>query len=248
METGDFLTVLDREGELLIDAAGRAGADAAVPSCPGWRMRDLVLHQGNIHRWATGFVAGRLAAFVPVPAERVADGELESWFRDGHGSLMAALSGAAEDLECWAFLPGARSPRHFWARRQAHETTVHRIDAELAAGGAPTPVRAEVAADGIDELLTGFHGRERSRVRSERPCALGVRATDAPGAWWRVLLSGGPPRVERGEPLGPVECEISGPAEALYQALWNRRPFGGDGVRVAGDGEVAELWRRTSAI
>jgi uncharacterized protein (TIGR03083 family) len=253
VETNDFLTVLAREGELLIDAAGRAGAEAAVPSCPDWRVRDLVAHQGNVHRWAAGFVAGRLTAFVPVPQERVADGELAGWFRAGHGALLAALDGAPEDLACWAFLPGARSPRHFWARRQAHETTVHRIDAELAAGGALTPVGAGLAADGVDELLTGFHGRERSRVRSERPRALGVRATDVPGAGWRVLLSAAPPRVERGEPLGPVECEISGPAEALYLALWNRRPFGGrgggvDGVRVTGDGALAELWRRTSAV
>jgi uncharacterized protein (TIGR03083 family) len=230
-----------------MDAAGRAGVDAAVPSCPGWLVRDLVLHQGNIHRWATGFVAGRLTQFVPEPEERVPDGELVGWFRAGHGALVGALEGAPEDLECWSFLPGSPSPRHFWARRQAHETTVHRIDAELAAGGAVTAVSAEVAVDGIDELLTGFHGRERSRVRSERPCALGVRVTDRPGAFWRVLLSVEPPRVERGEPRGPVECEVSGRGGVLYQALWNRRPFG-EGVTVAGDGALAELWRRTSAI
>ena len=35
--------------------------------------------------------------------------------------------------ECWTFLP-APSPRAMWARRQAHETAIHRVDAQLAAG------------------------------------------------------------------------------------------------------------------
>ena len=47
----------------------------------------------------------------------------ESWLRS-----------APADLDCFTFLP-AESARHFWARRQAHETAIHRVDAENAAGG-----------------------------------------------------------------------------------------------------------------
>ncbi|MGP4111837.1 maleylpyruvate isomerase family mycothiol-dependent enzyme [Streptomyces sp. 4N509B] len=253
MRSEDFLEALAREGVLLIDAALRAGADALVPTCPDWRVRDLVLHQGNVHRWATGFVVEGRTAFAPLLAERVSDGELEGWFREGHATLLAALRQAPKDLECWTFLPGARSPRHFWTRRQAHETTVHRVDAESAAGGAGVgggggvAVGAEFAVDGVDELLTGFHARERSRVRSARERTLGVRTTDGPGACWRVVISDAPPRAERVEALAePVECEVSGPAEEVYLALWNRRPW--DGVTVTGDASVAELWRGMSAI
>jgi hypothetical protein len=45
-------------------------------------------------------------------------------------------------------------------RRQAHETAIHRADAERAA--AATPVYpAEFAADGIDELITSFGARRK---------------------------------------------------------------------------------------
>ena len=53
--------------------------------------------------------------------------------RQGCADLVAALAAAPDDLECWTFLP-APSPRAMWARRQAHETAIHRVDAELAAG------------------------------------------------------------------------------------------------------------------
>ncbi|MEV4286740.1 maleylpyruvate isomerase N-terminal domain-containing protein [Nonomuraea bangladeshensis] len=42
----------------------------------------------------------------------------------------------------------------FWIRRMALETVVHRIDAELAAGTPVTPVPDDLAADGVDEILT----------------------------------------------------------------------------------------------
>ena len=35
-----------------------AGADAPVPTCPGWTVRDLLAHQGMVHRWATAVVRG----------------------------------------------------------------------------------------------------------------------------------------------------------------------------------------------
>ena len=38
--------------------ADRAGAEAPVPTCPGWTVRDLLAHQGMVHRWATAVVLG----------------------------------------------------------------------------------------------------------------------------------------------------------------------------------------------
>ncbi|MDT0347197.1 maleylpyruvate isomerase family mycothiol-dependent enzyme [Streptomyces litchfieldiae] len=247
MRIDDFLNVLGREGELLIAAAGEAGFDAPVPTCPEWRVRDLVLHQGQIHRWATGFVAERLTGPRPPAAEELPDAELGDWFRAGHKALLAALTAAPDDLECWTFLRGSPTPRHFWARRQAHETAVHRMDAELAARGRVTPVAAEFAADGIGELLTGIHGRSVSRVRGEEPRTLRIRATDAPAVDWTMRISNEPPVTGRSVPDAAVDCEISGPVAVLYPVLWNRLPYGPE-VAVTGDAAVAELWRAGSAV
>jgi uncharacterized protein (TIGR03083 family) len=156
---------------------------------------------------------------------------------------VAALSEAPADAECWTFLP-ASSPLAFWARRQAYETAVHRTDAESALGGKPGPVAADFAVDGIDELLCAFHARPKSRVRTEEPHILRVRAIDT-GDVWTVRLSTEPPQTERTEE-GPSDCELSGTAEQLYLTLWNRLPP--TAVSVTGDAELAQLWHERSAV
>ncbi|CAM5310376.1 Maleylpyruvate isomerase family mycothiol-dependent enzyme OS=Streptomyces tendae OX=1932 GN=GUR47_28795 PE=4 SV=1 [Streptomyces tendae] len=243
MKTAAYVEILDREGALLAAAAAAAGSDAEVPTCPGWRVRDLLRHTGMVHRWATAFVAEGHTG--PRPADDLPDLDgtpLLTWFREGHGRLVEALVGAAPDVRCWHFLP-APSPLAFWARRQAHETTVHRIDAESARGGEPTGVGVDFAVDGIDELLCAFHAREKSAVRTEEPRTLRVRATDAPDAVWTVRLSARPPVTVR-EDIGDADCELSGPAARLYPALWNRRPF----PEITGDGSLAALWRERSGV
>ncbi|MFF4353083.1 maleylpyruvate isomerase family mycothiol-dependent enzyme [Streptomyces sp. NPDC001530] len=242
MEIPEFVGNLDREGRLLAAAAEEAGVDAKVATCPGWQVRDLVRHTGMVHRWAAAFVAEGYTSYHPDGGLPDLDGgELLSWFREGHRRLVETLAGASPDVECWSFLP-APSPLAFWARRQAHETTVHRVDAESALGGEPTAVATDFAVDGIDELLRGFHARARSSVRTEEPRVLRVRATDS-DAVWTVRLSAQPPVSDRGE-AGDADCELTGPAGRLYLALWNRQPF----PSVTGDASLAALWRERSGV
>ncbi|AQS71001.1 maleylpyruvate isomerase family mycothiol-dependent enzyme [Streptomyces pactum] len=264
METATFVQVLDREGVLLAKAAEAAGTGGKVPTCPGWQVRDLLRHTGMVHRWAAAIVAeGHTAPRRDGGLPDLDGTALLAWFREGHRGLVDTLAGASPDVRCWHFLP-APSPLAFWARRQAHETTVHRIDAESASGGEPTGIGVDFAVDGIDELLRAFHARPKSAVRTETPRTLRVRATDAPGAVWTVRLSTRPPETERGdagrtgvthdtedtenvedtEDVEDVDCELAGPAAQLYSALWNRRPF----PEVAGDASLAALWREKSGV
>jgi len=245
----EYAAVLRSEGERLAAAAGEAGPDAPLPSCPGWRVADLLRHTGAVHRWAAGFVSG--AAAVP-PYEEVAQAaprgrEALPWYATSHRLLLEALGAAPADLDCWYFF-SAPSAKDFWSRRQAHETTVHRVDAELALGGRPSPVAAEFAADGVDELLAGFHSRKRSRLRTDEPRTLRISAPDVAGAQWLVHLSDAPPRTERGGAASDrqADCTVSAPAERLYLALWNRGSYAD--LDVEGDGALVDLWRRTGAI
>ncbi|MGI5373474.1 maleylpyruvate isomerase family mycothiol-dependent enzyme [Streptomyces sp. CA-251387] len=243
METADFVRTLDREGLLLAAAAEEAGSGAKVPTCPDWQVRDLLRHTGMVHRWATAYVAEEHRSYHPDGGlPDLDDAELLTWFREGHRHLVDTLAGAPADVRYWHFLP-APSPLTFWARRQAHETTVHRYDAEAARGGTPSAIDPGFAADGIDELLCAFHARPKSRVRSAEPRVLRVRATDTDGAAWTVRLSQEPPVTERDD-VGEADCEIAGPAGQLYLSLWNRLPF----PHVTGDASVAVLWRENSAV
>ncbi|MEW1860361.1 maleylpyruvate isomerase family mycothiol-dependent enzyme [Streptomyces sp. NPDC088194] len=255
METAEFIETLRREGPLLADAAQRAGLDASVPTCPKWQVRDLLRHTGAVHRWAAGFVAeGRTE---PAQLDDTAPsgtgsngtgsdgGELVDWYRLSHARLVEVLEDAPADLVCWTFMP-APSPLEFWVRRQAHETTVHRVDAQAAAGLAPSAVDPAFAADGVDELMLRFEGKGRDRARSPQPRTLRVRTEDVAGdSGWTLHFTPDPPRWERGGADGGADCEVSAPAAELYLALWNRLPH--DHLSLRGDRDVMDLWLSSGA-
>lgn len=245
MDIAELIDALDREGRLLADAAQQAGPDAQVPTCPDWRVRDLLAHVGMVHRWVTRILTEGLTEMVrPQPGQEPEGADLTPWFRDGHGALVKALNEADPEGRYFTILPTSHSPLAFWARRQAHETAIHRVDAESALGKELSPVAPAFAADGLDELLTGFHATERSKVRTETPRTLRLRATDAEVVW-TVRLSDAPPRAEVGD-AGDADCELSGSAEELYLTLWNRLPMAR--LRATGDTSLAELWRERSGF
>jgi uncharacterized protein (TIGR03083 family) len=225
MKVGEYLDHLGDAGTRLAGAAEAAGPDAAVPSCPEWVVRDLVRHQGGVHRWATGYVTGPRTEIWEADLDEVVgtwpgDDELLAWFADGHRRLVDALSSADPALECWTFLR-APSPLAMWARRQAHETTVHGVDAELAAGWIPAAIPADFAADGVDELLTCFITRPFSKLRAPAKQRLQLRATDAVADWLVTIRPDGPPVTTREK--GDADAVVSGTAEHLYLTLWNRQ-------------------------
>ena len=253
MRTTEHIDAVRREGELLAEASARAGLASPVPTCPGWRVSDLLAHLGGVHRWATHFLI--TGASRPSTDEQDAEffaapgaDRLLWWYRDAHAALVTALSAADPALDCWSFLP-APSPLAFWARRQAHETAIHRADAEAAlrATGAAAETSASFdpafATDGIDELLCGFLARPRGRLVSDPPVRVGVHAADT-GAAWTVHI-GPDGRVVRPEP-GPADLTLRGPAGELYLLLWNRT--GTDRIDVDGDAALLDLWRAAATV
>src|SRR5690606_9367186 len=177
MLVAEHIAVLKREGEHLADAIGRADPDQPVPTCPEWTVRELAHHMGRVHRWAAAVVRD---AWPDQPTsedeERIwgtmpADDALEAWVREGHRQIVDALTSAPADLSCWTFL-AAPSPLAFWARRQAHETAIHRVDAQTVLGE-PGEVEAAFATDGLDELLLCFFAGRSRRLRNDKPVTLG---------------------------------------------------------------------------
>ncbi|AOS63885.1 maleylpyruvate isomerase family mycothiol-dependent enzyme [Actinoalloteichus hymeniacidonis] len=241
--TTEFIETLHREGERFADTAEHVDLTAPVPGCPAWSVRDLVLHLGAVHRWATGYVVeGRTQPEPIAEAPALEDTELAPWLRDGHARLVAALTEAPAELDCWTFLPTGVEPLEFWARRQAYETSVHRVDIEAASGLALSPMAPEFASGGIDEFLRGFQARPSSPVRTETPKTLRILPTDVPAAGWTVSLSADkPPRTERTRDGQPADCTYTGPAMALYLVLYNRLPI--DAVQCGGDVSLAQRWR-----
>lgn len=244
MELATHLAHLDNDGVLLANAADSAGLDTAVPTCPDWSVRDLLQHIGRVHRWAASFVRDARTSPPKGDQELAAppgDESLLDWYREGHADLVQVLSNAPADVGCWSFLP-APSPLQFWARRQAHETAIHRVDAERAAG-AVTGIDPALAVDGIDELLRGFFARSGGRLVADPPVRLGLRATDAPDAWTVTIGTDG---HEVADGLSDADCIVAAKAAELYTLLWNRRDA--DGLSIDGDAGVLALWQENAKI
>lgn len=230
VDTIGYIEAVRREGTSLLAAADRAGLGTAVPSCPGWALRDLLAHLGYVHRWATRYVAEgiehRLDRHVEsdVLAAAPADEALLDWARDGHAALVRALEDAPPGLRCWSFLP-ARTPVEFWARRQAHETAIHRVDAQLCAAAPVTAFGAEFAADGVDEVLSGFLGRPGADAATDGATwTLGLAATDHAASWSVRVFDD---HVEPCAEGGPCDVVVRGPVSDIYQLVWNRRALPG---------------------
>jgi uncharacterized protein (TIGR03083 family) len=241
MDLSTHIAALRYEGALLALAGTAAGADAPVPSCPEWVVRDLVRHLGGVHRWATGVVADARTDAWNVEMDDLvgwwpSDAALIEWFEEGCDALAGTLTEASPDLDCWSFL-AAPSPLAFWARRQAHETAIHRVDAELAAGGTPTAFDPPFAADGLDELLSCFITRRGGRLKSDPPTSLVVKCADTQDVW-RVELTADGAVTTRADDEG--NCRVRGSASDLYQALWNRRRV--DDLAVDGDVAILALF------
>ncbi|QVQ52182.1 maleylpyruvate isomerase family mycothiol-dependent enzyme [Spiractinospora alimapuensis] len=253
MDTESHLEHLRRAGDVLGSSAVRAGLDADVPTCPGWRVRDLIHHVGEVHRWAAANVAAVDAHQVPR-AEALArdpvphDDALVDWFADGLDALHRVLVAAPAGKPCWTFTPTA-DPLAFWARRQAHETVIHSVDADRAARAvthdALTP---ELASDGVDELLTVLLPRLVARrggdpsALSARERSLAVHTHDTNGRWFlhasptAFTVSAGTDAED-----GNAQCGVTGDAETVYLALWNRSDS--PELMVSGDLSVMEWWR-----
>jgi uncharacterized protein (TIGR03083 family) len=201
-------------------------------------VRDLVVHLGNTHAWAATIVeTGRPAADpVDEPSSETARG-VSAWYLAKAENLHRVLQDAPPDRPCWNFASGD-GVAAFWPRRQLHETTIHLVDLE---GTAPDLSR-EVAADGVDEVLTVMVPRMHRRGS---PAALSapvqVLATDTRDSW--VLRPSPrdaadlPPTVERsGSGVADVGDLVEAPADVLYRALWHREAgalgISGDQARV----------------
>jgi len=227
--------------ELFAGVLERGPLDAAVAACPGWDVARLAVHLGTIHRWARHNVIHAsppedTSAFKP---ERGLDGAgLAAWLRAGAAELVDTLRTLDPEAPTWhPFL--VAKVAGVWPRRQAHETVIHRWDAERAVGS-PSPIDAELASDGIDEYFELGVSRKVTREQLEYPTgSLHVHCTDVEGEWF-VWADDEGYHVERIHQKG--DAALRGPAEALLLRLWGRTSEGADELSPIGDESVLESW------
>ena len=247
MAFDDHLAVIVDSAAALLADAGQAALTDPVPTCPGWTVADLLRHCGGVGRWTAAIVGeGRTtnltdAELAEAMTAPTGHRPMRDWYRASVNGLVAALRKEGPEPGL-VFLRDAPPPRSFWARRSAHETTVHRVDMLSAALGhvplaGSTGIGVDVALDGVDELLMGFVPRPSSALRADEPMVATVEPNDA-GRSWTVRIDTGPPVSSPGSAPHP-DATLTGSAAALYLGLWNR----GDEIAEHGDAPVLGLWR-----
>lgn len=241
----DFVEQYVAAAERFAVAVASTPMDAAVPTCPGWSAYDLVCHLGNVHAWAATIVetCRRAAEQNDEPRSRKPK-VVSEWYAGKAEDLYEVLRSADPEAPCWNFVSGAGFA-DFWQRRQTHETTIHTVDLLGCTDGA-VPIEPELAADGVDEVLTVFLPRMHDRGHpADLSAPVCLVAADVRRSWTvspRAVVADptvgvpvqprgstsesapavvdGPPRVVRRRL--PGADQVAAPAETVYRVLWGR--------------------------
>ncbi len=238
MEFTELVEQITGQAAALRAAAVAAGPDADVPSCPKWTVQRLVGHLAAVHDWAITALGtgpgGEPPGRQPRPSAEGFD-EVLGWWDSSRDRMVAMLRELGPGAPVWTMNDDGTTG--FWARRQAHELAIHRVDAELAAGtAAPLVFAPAFAADGIDEFLTTMLLGARKPHGGEQSGTILVHAADAQRAWLVAIAPGVPFTVVE-QPVVTADASIAGTADAVYRTLWGRP----SGAAIGGDTDLVGL-------
>jgi uncharacterized protein (TIGR03083 family) len=200
---------IKRFSEQMADDAA-ASLDASVEHCPGWSVRDLVVHIGDVQRFWVHIVTERLTS-RPTNFERglPSDTQPIAWFRSQTAALVAVLTTCADDVTLWTWWDAEQNAG--WVkRRQMNEVVVHAWDAANAVGNAQR-IPADVAMVGLREFVDVFSCDVREDVE---PPPVALVATDCD--WSAILFSDDATVVP--------SLELRGTASEILLSLWGRLP------------------------
>jgi uncharacterized protein (TIGR03083 family) len=254
----DFIRTIESESERFLTAVQAADPGALVPTCPDWTAEDLLWHLTEVHAyWAAILRDGAQTeeesqAAEAAKPERPTDPDSSArLFREQTGELLDQLRARDEAEPAWFWLETDRTVGST-RRMQAHEATMHRVDAELTAGLRSAPIDPELAADGIAHgvqvmwgwwaTLPGFEFRAHGGTVALTASDLGRTWHLRPGRWVGVGQSG-TSYDEPGVVLTDATVSaatVSGSAEDLERWLWGRGPE----PRSEGDADSLDALRR----
>jgi uncharacterized protein (TIGR03083 family) len=231
-----WLAALRAEAAAFRLAVAEAEPAAEVPSCPGWTVADLVVHLGGRYGETAGHVArGESGAPELVTPTPPAEANLLGWWDGQLAGLLALLEQLDPDLPAWNWAPQTKTV-NFWNRRMAHETAVHRWDAQFASINAE-PIETKLALDGIAEVLDTWLPAGRGLGPDGLTGVVGLVATDAGHEFFvRQRAEGGIAVLDTDTILDTEPHErvvASGTASDILLALYGRVDL--DVLEVSGD-------------
>ena len=209
-------------------------------------MADLLRHVGQVYLHKVECMRlGRDPGAWPLPG-LAGEAPLELLDR-GYAALDAEFDARRPQDHAFTWYEPEQSVA-FWIRRMAQETVIHRADAELSVGQAVTGIPADLAADGIDELLVAFVQYGTTNWPEEFAGILEaagdrLAAVVTPDRSWLLRITSRDVRVA-GPAAGSPAATVEGSAADVLLWLWGR---GGEGAAVSGDEDMIVLLREVLA-
>ncbi len=237
----DLLRLIDERAVAFRDVVAAApGLDVPVPTCPGWTLRDLVLHLGQgQRRWAAVVAAGPSDGppEQDAPAVPRGHGALLTWWAESTEHHLAVLREHGPDRGCWTWWDLSESPQTSGAvaRHRLQEIAVHTHDAQVTLG-APEPLPVDVALDGVDEFLTTCCAT--TIAWPHKPGVVDFHTVE--GRSWRLALDADGARTTAADGTG-ADAAAHGTAGDLVLVLYDRVPL--DTLRIDGDRRLFEQLR-----
>jgi uncharacterized protein (TIGR03083 family) len=240
MDHDSLVAAVREESDALVAAVAAGPVSAPVPTCDGWTVADLVSHVGGFCGfWSHVLCEGSGRPKTPFPDPPNGDA-LAGWIAALTDTLAELLAATPPDTEVWTWFEPDRTAG-FVARRCAHELAVHRYDAQSARGNTG-PIAAELAVDGVDEILDVLvTARGRTGQGTDRMLAL--RAADA-GMEWVVTMGQRHIEVQRNDEalVEGSALIVTGTASDLELTLYDRPTL--SPVDISGDTTVIDEWHR----
>ena len=241
-----WLAALRADSPALQDAAAQAGPEAAVPSCPDWTVADLVGHLTGLLHWVRETTPRGVTTHpttAPLAPPRLTwDDALDGLRRELTGTI-ETLEALEADFPAWNWAPQAKTAG-FWHRRMAHEVSVHRWDAEAAAGRA-VPIETKLAADGVSEVLDTWLPAGKRQGPTDLHGVAHLTASDAGYEWFVRLRGAGVALLDTGTILDTDDhhprAEATGTASDLLLTLMGRRRT--DRLVISGDPRLISALR-----
>jgi len=235
MAYSEFVTAVRSEGQGLLAAAGQGGDDP-IPTCDEWTMDRLLRHIGRIWTYVGTIVGERLTS--PPDRPTMPDDKTPVEFAtEALDDLVDALMSCESDTPMWNWADQPPTAA-FWARRMAHEAAVHRYDAQSAHDMAQ-PIAAELAQDGLDELVDVILPVIVARDTPALPEATYAFVAPDEEAWCIRLGSDGITRADAG---ATPDVTVRGTTSALMLAALNRVEW--SSLEIDGDEGLLDAWSK----
>jgi uncharacterized protein (TIGR03083 family) len=244
----------------LAETVGAASRDAAVPTCPGWSVADLVAHVGETQHWVSEIIERRVVDPTQLPTEMAVvptePRDWPAWLNVGAARAAEACSDEALAAPVFNAAADSRTGGEFGLSSLLNEAVIHGADAAIAAGR-DVDIAADVAADLVTNHLAMLTSPTWAAQRPESANALRgagetlhLHADDADlgeGGDWFIERS--PEGATWQARSGDADVTVGGPARSLLLVLTRRRQLSdeADRVRVEGDTDLFRHWIENSA-